>query len=371
MLKPQKLKATYSMDLNRDLYEEIRIDEAWDQSGKAAHSDRYEEGFIWSELYGQSNEKPFDKWASNYDMCFQGGTGSIESFFENHFSQEKIRRKELLFLYPDEGFDGSIEDYRKGDPRVSWLYYKRSFDAVFPVLCELGRIHLEMELEAVSDDGRMIRFLYSTGVGGEIYTDEKYLLSICFYDERYSTRYYPQSLDIGRPKKQKNGKMAATLYGVYSFSDLLSGLETAAKKALFYEGQTGGDTKARVYRLTPLFNHALAERTELTIEDLIKMGAKKLAQPEVGGRKIALFYWNYDKSVKTLGGYAEQAAYPDAYFIKREEDNAEDQCYLVFDGLQDLEGWYPLDRFRWEDDPEPKKEADLRRIILDPLALHK
>ena len=86
MLRPEKLKATYSIEVNRVLYEEIRINETWDKAGIPAHSDRYEEGFIWSELYGQSNEKPFDKWAFNYDMCFQGGTGSIESFFENHFS---------------------------------------------------------------------------------------------------------------------------------------------------------------------------------------------------------------------------------------------------------------------------------------------
>jgi hypothetical protein len=92
MLRPQKLDATYRIEIKRDLFEEIRIHETWDQNGKAAHSDRYEEGFIWSELYGERNEEPFDKWAVNYDMSFMGGTGSPESFFENHFSQENVRR---------------------------------------------------------------------------------------------------------------------------------------------------------------------------------------------------------------------------------------------------------------------------------------
>lgn len=40
---------------------------------------------------------------------------------------------------------------------------------------------------------------------------------------------------------------------------------------------------------------------------------------------------------------------------------------MLFDELQDLQGWYPLDRFTWEDDPGPKKEDDLRRIMIDPL----
>ena len=52
------------------------------------------------------------------------------------------------------------------------------------------------------------------------------------------------------------------------------------------------------------------------------------------------------------------------YRIKREAENADgDEYYLVLDELQDLEGWYPLDRFIWEDDPEPDKEDDLRKII--------
>ena len=184
MMKPERLRAAYSIEISRGLYEEIRINETWDSDGKAAHSDRYEEGYLWIELYGQSNAEPFDKWAFNYEMPVQSGSGSLESFFENHFSQERIRRRGLSFLNPPETYPGSQEDYVKNDPRISWLYYKRSFDAVFPVLCEHGKTNLKMELEGRLDDGRLITLSYSTGDGGEIILEGKHLLNICFYDEK-------------------------------------------------------------------------------------------------------------------------------------------------------------------------------------------
>ncbi len=375
MLKPERLKATYSIEINRDLYEEIRIHETWDPDGKPAHSDRYEEGFLWSELYGQSNEEPFDKWAFNYEMLFRDGTGSPESFFENHFSQEKIRRKGLLFLHPEEGFSGSREDYLKKDPRISWLYYKRSFDAVFPVLCGIGKTHLEMELEGRLCDGRLIRFLYSTGDGGEIILEGKHLLNIRFYDERYSTENSPKPLDIGRPEESGNGRAAATIYGVYSLSGLLEGLEMAARKALFYE-ENAATGKKTVYRVSTLFGKDLiANKTDISEEELIRMGAEKLTRPEFDGRKTGMFYRNYDTSVKTPGGYSEQALHPDAYRLKKRasdgengENRQEYEYYMVFDEMTDLCGWYPLNRFIWEEDPEPADVRDLRKIILDPLS---
>ena len=374
MLKPERLRATYSIEISRDLYEEIRINETWDMDGKAARSDRYGEGYLWTELYGQSNTEPFDKWAFNYEMSFQGGSGTPESFFENHFSQEKIRRRGLSFLIPPENFPGSQEDYVKSDPRISWLYNKRSFDAVFPVLCEHGKTHLVMELEGRLDDDRQIRFSYSTGDGGEIICEGKHLLNVCFYDERYSPRNYPQPLDIGRPEESENKRRIVTLYGVYSFSELLKGLEMAAQKALFYEGNalTG---KKTVYRISTFFGKDLiADRTDIPEEELIRRGAEKLTVPEFGGRKIELFYWNYDTSVKTLGGYCEQAFYPDTYRLERNAPEGEDastgkeyEYYMAFDELTDLTGWYPLDRFIWEGDPEPLDAGDLRKIILDTI----
>ena len=372
MMKPERLRAAYSIEISRDLYEEIRINETWDTDGKAAHSDRYEEGYLWTELYGQNNAEPFDKWAFNYEMSVRGGTGSLESFFENHFSQERIRRRGLSFLNPPETYPGSQEDYVKNDPRISWLYYKRSFDAVFPVLCEHGKTHLAMELEGRLDDGRQIRFSYSTGDGGEIILEGKHLLNICFYDERYSTRNYPQPLDIGRPEILKNGKSAVMLYGVYSFSELLNGLEMAVQKALFYEEKTTANKKT-IYRIKTLFGkNLIADKTGIQEEELIRRGAEKLSIPEFEGRKIGLFYWNYDTSIKTLGGYCEQAFYPDTYRLKKNASNGENvstgqeyEYYMVFDELTDLCGWYPLDRFIWEGDPEPLDVGDLRKIILD------
>ncbi|MCR4585271.1 MAG: hypothetical protein K5686_06055, partial [Lachnospiraceae bacterium] len=64
-MRIKKLKAVYSINISKSLYEEIRIDEKWDEDGRASHSDWLEEGFIWSELFAQSNEDPFDKWAWN------------------------------------------------------------------------------------------------------------------------------------------------------------------------------------------------------------------------------------------------------------------------------------------------------------------
>ncbi len=375
MLKPERLKAVYSIAINRELYEEIRIHETWDPGGKAARSDRYEEGFFWSELYGQSNEEPFDQWALNYEMSFQGGCGSLESFFENHFSQERIRRKGLYFLNPPETYPGSPEDYRKKDPRISWLYYKRSFDAVFPVLCGIGKTHLDMELEGRLSDGRLVRFSYSTGDGGVIILEGKQLLHVCFYDERYSSRDYPQPLDIGRPEELKNGRTAATMYGVYSFSGLLKGLEMAAQRAMLYEKKAATGIKT-IYRVSTLFGKDLiANKTGLSEEQLMRMGAEKLTGPELEGRKIGLFYWNYDTSVKTLGGYCEQAFYPDTYRLRKSAQDGENGSsgqeyayYMAFDELTDLCGWYPLDRFIWEGDPEPADVGELRKIVLDPLS---
>ena len=374
MLNPEKLRATYSVEISRDLYEEIRINETWDADGKAAHSDRYGEGYLWTELYGQSNTEPFDKWAFNYEMSFQGGSGTPESFFENHFSQEKIRRRGLSFLIPPENFPGSQEDYVKSDPRISWLYYKRSFDAVFPVLCEHGKAHLVMELEGRLDDDRQIRFSYSTIDGGEIICEGKHLLNVCFYDERYSPRNYPQPLDVGRPEESENGRRAATLYGVYSLSELLKGLEMAAQNALFYE-EYSATGKKTIYRISTLFGKDLiANRTDIPEEELIHRGAEKLTDPEIEGRKIGLFYWNYDISVKSLGGYCEQAFYPNTYRLKKNASDGEDastgqeyEYYMAFDELTDLAGWYPLDRFIWEGDPEPSDAGDLRKIMLDTI----
>ncbi len=374
MLKAERMNAVYSIEISHELYEEIRIRETWDGEGKAAHSDQCEEGFIRSELYGQNNEDPFDKWVFNDDMSFCNGRGTLESFFENHFSKEKIRRRGLLFLYPPEDFKGSQEAYWKKDPRISWLYYKRSFDAVFPVLSEHGKTHLKMELEGRLEDGRQISFLYSTGDVGEITLEGKHLINVCFYDERYSGSDHLKSLEIGCPERSKKGKTAAMLYGVHSFSKLMEGIDMAAQRALFYEGNAGTG-KRSVYRVSTLFGRdLLAKKTDLTEEELIGRGAEKLAVPEIEGRKTGLFYRNYDTSVKAPGGYCEQAFSPDTYRLgisssekKDGSDEQEYEYYMVFDELTDLYGWYPLNRFIWENDPEPADESGLRKIILDVL----
>ena len=374
-MKPERLRATYSIEIIRNLYEEIRINETWNQAGIPVHSDRYGEGYLWSELYGQSNEEPFEKWAYNYYMSFQDGSGTLESFFEKHFSQEKVRRKGLIHLYPDAGKNISQTDYWKQDPRISWLNYKRSFDAVFPVLCEMGKTHLEMELEGRLDDGRQIRFSYFTGDGGEIALEGKHLLNICFYDERYSAWNSTRSLEIGPPEESKTGRRAAVLYGVYSLSELLKGLEMAVQKALFYEENALTDKKT-IYQISTLYGkNLIANRMDLSEEELIRRGAEKLKIPELEGRKIGLFYWNYDTSVRTLGGYCEQVFYPDTYRLKTNVSDGKNgspgqeyEYYMAFDELTDLCGWYPLDRFIWEGDSEPADAGDLRRIILSPLS---
>ncbi len=226
-MKPKRLKATYGIEISRDIYEEIRIDETWDEAGKPNHSERFEEGYIWSELFGQNQQGPFDKWALNYHMPVIGGTGTLESFFENHFANETVRRKGLLYLYPDKDSLLSQEDYWKQDPRISWLYYKRSFDAVFPVMIEMGKTMLSMKIEGVLDDGRSCSFVYETDKGGKLSVDGKKLLDINFFDERYTYRETPEPLGIGKPEKNKNGKEVVTIYGVHSFTELFEALEMA------------------------------------------------------------------------------------------------------------------------------------------------
>ena len=373
MLKPEGLKAVYSMEINRDLYEEIRINETWDQAGIPAHSVRYEEGYLWSELYGQSNAEPFDKWALNFHMSFQGGSGTPESFFENHFSQEKIRRRGLNFLYPDDESGISQEEYWKTDPRIAWLYYKNRFDAVFPMLREMEKTKLTLELEGSLNGGRKIKFAYATGDEGSLYVDGRHLINIGFYDERYDCQKKPVPLEMGKPEKI-SGKLLVKLYGVHSFSEFLDGLEMVAERALFYDERAGGKGEKIIYRVSTFAgDNIMAKRTGFSEEDLIQKGAEKLNHPGIDGRKIGFFYWNFDPSVESLGGYAEQAFYPDTYcFSKRASGGEnvgtkqEDEYYMVFDELTDLYGWYPLDRFIWEDDQEPTGVDKLRRIVLDP-----
>ena len=149
----------------------------------------------------------------------------------------------------------------------------------------------------------------------------------------------------------------------------------AAARAFFYEEQAAGEGEKIIYRVRALWDgNIYVKRTGLSEEDLIRRGAEKLAQPELGGRKIGLFYWDYDTSIDTLGGYVEQAFYPDTYRLLRsmsggEKESAEQECeyYMAFGKLEDPEGWYPLDRFIWEDDPQPREAGELRKIIIAPL----
>ena len=230
MLKPEKMNASYSIEVNKSLYEEIRINEIWNKEGRAHYSDRYEEGYMWSELYCQSNAEPFDKWAYNFQMSFQDGTGTPESFFERHFSEEIVRRKALIWLYPDyAGMAAGQEDWKQ-DPRISWLYYKRSFDAVFPVLCEMGKTRLELKLEARLDDGKALELVYSTGTGGSVFLDGRHIVDVYFYDEKYKTQSASVQLEVGEPENV-DGKNVSEIYGMHSLSELLKGLEMVAGKA--------------------------------------------------------------------------------------------------------------------------------------------
>ena len=227
---PKKLKARYSIDICGKLYEEIRIDETWDEKGRPSNQDRAEDGFLWSELFIRSNETPFDKAAWNYRIPVQGGSGRPESFFENFFSEENIRRKGLELLYPDEYSDLKQKDYWKKDPRISWLYYKRCFDAVFPVMCETGLAQLKMEIVGELEDGRKCSCDYATDKDGELWAGGKRLYNISFFDERYLYREKPEELEAGKPEKIGKGKETVMLYGVHSLTDLFEGLEMAAKE---------------------------------------------------------------------------------------------------------------------------------------------
>ncbi|MCR5486569.1 MAG: hypothetical protein K6F35_03445 [Lachnospiraceae bacterium] len=90
---------------------------------------------------------------------------------------------------------------------------------------------------------------------------------------------------------------------------------------------------------------------------LLKKDGRRLGgAPEIFGRKIGCFYWNYDGSTAKPGGYTMQAFYPDMY-----EYNG--RIYFVYGEVEELGGKYPLDCFLWEDEGEPESEQELHRII--------
>lgn len=181
-MKINRLKATYSIEANRDLHIEIRVKEDFDGSGKpviARDFNGYEEGMVMSELFIRSEEDPgdVDQWAFNHLLPMKDGDGRPESFFEHHFSKEDIRRRVMYSISWDD------TDAGKNDPRISWLYYKRQFDAVFPMIKEWGKASLDMEIEGVMEDGRNIRFIYSTGASGKIYVEDEYAGELCLFSE--------------------------------------------------------------------------------------------------------------------------------------------------------------------------------------------
>ncbi len=91
--------------------------------------------------------------------------------------------------------------------------------------------------------------------------------------------------------------------------------------------------------------------------ELLKRDGKRLdGAPAIAGRRVGCFYWNYDRSTAKLGGYTMQAFYPDMY-----EYNG--RIYFVYGEVENLGGKYPLNRFLWEDEAEPKSEQELHRII--------
>ncbi len=119
------------------------------------------------------------------------------------------------------------------------------------------------------------------------------------------------------------------------------------------------DTMGKVYEVTRIENSNIyVKDSPLVVEELNAKAAKQIGQPQICGRRIGLFYWNYDKEVTTLDGYAPQLFYPDIY-------SAEGKDYIAFGEIEDLRGDCPLDRFTWEEDGGPDSESDLRRIILE------
>ncbi len=228
-MKLKNLKAVYSICISDALYEEIRIDERWDEKGRPYWSYRADEGLIWSELFGQSNEEPFEKWAFNYHMSMQGGCGTLESFFENHFAKKEIRRRGLLFVYPGPDSPLSQEEYYKKNPLISWLYYKRSFDAVFPVLRGFGKTGLLFELVGNLDNGKEMKFSYKSTEGGKLGVNGKHIINLSFFDERLSENDRDEELGIGWAKETDKGEAIATVYGMHSLMDLMKALEMVSE----------------------------------------------------------------------------------------------------------------------------------------------
>ena len=177
-MKPEKWKAVWRIGITRELYEEIRVNELWNEDGKPVHSQDCGEGCMLSELYGETDTG--DRWAYDEVMSLQGGNGTPESWFENHFSLERVRRRGLQFLFPPAGSTVSQREFWRQDPRISWLYFKKRFEAVFPVLCDIGRTRLELNFAGTLEDGRRLKLTYVSGAPGRLFLEDRELVNICF-----------------------------------------------------------------------------------------------------------------------------------------------------------------------------------------------
>jgi len=137
MMKQKKMHANYHIDLDQEVFLELRIN--------ADKVNAEDPDSLVCELW-IVNTGTDEKLMREYDFVLSSEEISITDLFDHNLYRimSRYRKKGLpeLSLWPH-------KEYR-------WLYYKREFEAVLPVLRQWGHAKLDYEFEELSQSGKEI-----------------------------------------------------------------------------------------------------------------------------------------------------------------------------------------------------------------------
>ena len=152
IMKLKKIHANYHIDLNQELFWELRIN--FDRvNSKDADS-------IVCELW-IVNIATEEKWMREYDFQISLEDGSITDLFDHNLDRITSRyRKEGL-----PAFGESPQEYR-------WLYYKKELAAVLTVLRQWGHARIELESQILLEGEGEIGYRYHSAPS-EPYTEHE------------------------------------------------------------------------------------------------------------------------------------------------------------------------------------------------------
>ena len=144
-MKIEHLKMKMHIDLDEERYIELRLDIGKDGVGRA-----FDEGVCESELW-MVDTALNDRGMRNYDLFMNENITWDGMLEDNLYRILKTYRKEGLPLERLEGF-AYLKEYR-------WLYYKKEFYGVLPVLMQWGHAYAFIEVNGVASNN--IPFSYS------------------------------------------------------------------------------------------------------------------------------------------------------------------------------------------------------------------